>query len=116
MLRGDGVDVDAERIGQIDLQTLAGDKVGLRAGLARHLVDQGDALGFGREQIIIVLRRAGEQLLRAGHGDLGVAEHDECADVQIVRHLADGQIARDARDRHSMCHSLFSLPKPDRFR
>ena len=61
MLGRDGTDRHMQRAGHIDLQTLAGDEIFLCAGLASHLVDEGDALGLGREQIIVVLRRPCQQ-------------------------------------------------------
>lgn len=60
--------------------------------LARHLVDEGNALGFGGDQDIVLGGNL-EQVARAGNGQLNVAEDDESADVQIVVDAAEGQIA-----------------------
>ena len=101
-----------QRAGHIDLQTLAGDEIFLCAGLASHLVDEGDALGLGREQIIVVLRRPCQQFACTGDGDLRVAEHDERADIQIVGHLAQRQIPVKTGNVHSIFHAESSPPYP----
>ena len=54
------------------------------------------------------IMRARQQLFGAGNGNLRVAEHDKCADVEIVRHLAKRQLAFDARDGHRICHAYLS--------
>lgn len=64
-------------------------------GLAGHLMNQGDALGLRRQHVVIVLRRDQLQKLPgAGHSQLRIAEHDKRADVQVIRHFADGQVPR----------------------
>ena len=81
----DGLILHVQRIGHVDFRALAGDKVLLRAGLAGHLVDQGNALSLGGKEIIVA---AGgdepEQLAGAGLRQLCVAEADERADIQVV--------------------------------
>ena len=56
-------------------------------------MDQGDAFGLGGEHVIKALRvHQLQKLPGARHGQLRVAEDHECGDVEIVRHLADGQL------------------------
>jgi hypothetical protein len=90
---------------------LPGDKVLLSPGLAGHLMDQGNTLGLRRKQIVIALRRNQLQKLPgAGHRQFRVSEDDECADVQIIGDLADGQFPFQSRYRHGIgMHSRSSL-------
>ena len=108
VLRCDRVDLHMQRVCQIYLHALARDKIFACAGLTRHLVNQRNALCLGREQVVVLLRRARQQLFGAGNGNLRVAEHDKCADVEIVSHLAKRQLAFDARDGHRICHAYLS--------
>ena len=56
-------------------------------------MDEGDALGFGGEEIVVA---AGLQQLQHGfgtsHSQLSVTKADKGANVQIVRYLADRQL------------------------
>ena len=108
MLRRNGTYLHMDGVGQIDLHALARDKIFACAGLTRHLVNQRNALCLCREQVVVLLRRARQQLFGAGNGNLRVAEHDKCADVEIVSHLAKRQLAFDARDGHRICHAYLS--------
>ena len=101
--RGDGLDVHLEHAGHIGLGAFAGEEVLIRAALAGHFIQQRDRLGFRCDQII-VLGSALEQLGGAVNGKLHIAEHDECADVQVVRHLAQGQLAFQAGNVHLVSH------------
>ena len=92
-------------LAHLAVHALARDEIRLRAALPRHLVDERNALGLRGQKIIVILGRPLEKLARAGHRDLGVSEEDERADVEIVRHLADRQIAGHAGYGHSMCHA-----------
>ena len=107
-------------IGHVGLGTLAGDEILLGAGLAGHLVNEGDGLGLGSEEVIIVL--SGNQLQKlpgAGNRQLCVAKADKGADVQIVRDLADGQLTLEARNLHRIGHRNIPPNKipgfPDQF-
>ena len=81
-------------IGHIGLGTFPGDKVLLRAGLACHLVDQGNALGLSGEEVVVaVLRDQLQQFAGAGDRQLRIAKADEGADVQVVGNFAQGQLA-----------------------
>ena len=98
-------------VGHIDLGSLPGDKVLLRAGLAGHLVDQGNALGLGSKDVVIAV--GGNQLQQlpgAGHSQLRVAEADERADVQVVRDPADGQFPFQAGNFHGISKHRMRLP------
>ena len=56
-------------------------------------MDEGDALGFGSEEIVVA---AGLQQIQHGfgtsHSQLSVTKADKGANVQIVRYLADRQL------------------------
>jgi len=86
--RSDGAILHGDGVGHIDLGALTRDEILLRAALTRHLVNEGNGLGLGGEQIVVVqLLRQLEEVAGAGDGQLGVAEHDESADVEVLRHL-----------------------------
>ena len=103
--RGDGAVLHGDGVGHIDLGALTRDEILLRAALTRHLVNEGNGLGLGSEQIVVVqLLRQLEEVAGAGDGQLGVAEHDEGADVEVLRHLANGEIADEARNVHGIGH------------
>ena len=109
--RGDGLIVDRDGVGHVDLGALARDKILFRAALARHLVDEGDGLCLSGEEVIVV-DALGElqELFRAAHGQLRVAEHDESTDIKIVRYLADGKVAVKTRDMHRISRHKRKLP------
>ena len=66
-------------------------------------MDQGNALGLGGEEIVILLRgNQLQQVAGAGDGQLRVAKADKSADVQIVGDLAKGQFALETRDLHGI--------------
>ena len=103
--RGDGLIRHGDGIGHIDLGALAGDKVLLRAALAGHFVDEGDALCLGGKEVVILdALQPLEHFSGGGHGDLRVAEADERADIQIIIYLADGKLALQTGDGHGICH------------
>ncbi|CAN3987081.1 IreB family regulatory phosphoprotein, partial [Dysosmobacter welbionis] len=64
--------------------------------------------------VVIVLRPDQLQKLPgAGHSQLRIAEHDKRADVQVIRHFADGQVPAQARHGHGIRHIrclLFLIP------
>ena len=91
-LRRDGLDVYLEHAAHVGFGLFAGDEIFVRAALAGHFVHQRDGFRFGCDQVVIFGRQL-EKLGCAVHGQLHVAEHDERADVQVVRDLAQGQIA-----------------------
>ena len=107
---GDGADGDVDGVGHVDLGPLPGDEVLLRAGLAGHLVDQGDGLGLGGEHVVVAVRGdLLQQGLGAGYGELRVAEHDERADVEVVADLAEGELALQAGNAHGISHGIVLL-------
>ena len=108
---GDGLVIDRNGVGHIDLGALARDEILLRAALARHLMDEGDGLCLGGEEIVIVDPGGKlQKLLRAANGQLRVAKHDERADIKIVRHLADGKVAVKTRDVHRISRHKEEAP------
>lgn len=108
---GDGLILHMDGVGHIGLGTLPGDEVLLGPGLAGHFVNQGDALGLCGEQIVIAARlQQLQQLPAAGLGQLRVAETDECADIQIVCDLADGQLPLKPGHGHGISgHNKISI-------
>ena len=89
----------------IGLGTLAGDKILGGTGLAGHLMDQGDTLSLSSEDIIIAVgRHQLQKLPGAGHSQLRVAKADKCADIQVIRYLADGQFSLQACHFDGICH------------
>ena len=64
----------------------------------------GDDLKTANKPAPFMVWRALEELGRAVHGQLHVAEHDEGAYVQIVRDLAQGQVAFQPGDIHLISH------------
>ena len=100
-------------IRHIDLGAFPGDEILLCAGLPGHFVDQGDALGLCGEHIVIAV--SGNQLQklpRAGHCQLRIAKADKCADIQIIRYLANGKFPLQSRHLNGICHSPFLLKFP----
>ena len=88
---GDGLDLHLKHAGHVRLRALARKEVLLRAALPRHFVQQGDRLRFGGDDVVI-FRSALEQLRRTVDSQLDVAEHNKCADVEVVSDLAERQI------------------------
>ena len=92
-----------EGVGHIRLGALAGDEILFRTALTGHLVDQGDGLGLGGEQIVVaVCLQHGQHITGAGYGQLRVAKADEGADVQVVRDLTDRQLPVEPSDVHGI--------------
>ena len=50
---GDGLDCDLENAAHVSLGTLAGEEVLLGSALAGHLVEEGNGLGFGCDDVIV---------------------------------------------------------------
>lgn len=107
---GDGADGDVDWVGHVDLGPLPGDEILLRAGLAGHLVNQGNGLGLGGEHVIVAV--CGD-LVQQGpgtvHRKLCVAEHDERANIEIIADLAEGQLPLQAGNLHGIGHHGFLL-------
>ena len=102
---GDGAILHMDGIGHIGLGALPGDEVLLGAGLPGHFVDQGDALGLGGEEVVVLLiLHQLQQVTGAGHRQLRITETDECTDIQIIRNLADGKFPLQARHGHGIGH------------
>ena len=101
--RRDGAHLDLKNARHIGLRALAGQEILLRARLARHLIKQGNGLGFGGDEVI-VLRRALQKLRRAVDRELDIPEHDEGADIELVSHAAKRQFALESGDVHLVCH------------
>ena len=80
-------------------------------------MDEGNALGLGSEEIIIAVGiQQLQHCLGAGHGQLGIAKADESADVQILCHLADGQLTVQTGHCQGICmhkNSPFAPKSPD---
>ena len=92
-------------VGHIDLGALAGNEILLCTGLAGHLMDEGDGLRLGGEHIVIAVRRnCVQQRFGAGHCQLGVAEHDERADIELVADLTEREFPLQSGDLHSIRH------------
>ena len=102
---GDGLILHDDRIRHVPLDTLAGGDP-LLAALAGHFVCQGDALGLGGQDDIKI-RALFQQGLGAGNGQLNIAKHDECGNVQVVIDFADGQFTGQACHMQGIgfCHS-----------
>ena len=95
---GDGAILHADGIGHIDLGALTGEEILLCAALTGHLMNEGDGLGLGGEEIVVLLLRDElEHLTGTLHRQLGIAKDDERTDIQIVSHLADGQLTLETR-------------------
>ncbi len=74
-----GTDRDIEHVNHIKFCGFACDEVFLVTVLARHLVSERNAFGFGGDDIV-VFRCNFEQVARAAVCELGIAEYDEPGD------------------------------------
>ncbi|MPM80947.1 hypothetical protein SDC9_127998 [bioreactor metagenome] len=102
-LRGYGAHRNFKYAGHIELFALARKQVFILAALARHFIKQRNALCFRRNQIVI-LRRALEKLSRAVFCKLDIAEYNERADIQLIRDLAQRQLAFHAGYIYRVLH------------
>ena len=74
-------------------------------------MNEGNRLGLGGKEVIVIDATGElEKLFRAAHGQLRVAEHDECANIKIVRHLANGKVAVKTRDVHRISRHKKEAP------
>ena len=105
---GDRLDIDRNDIVHIELDRLSGQNIGIIAMLTGHFVGQRNTLGFGCDQQI-VFGGTLEKLGGTGTGQVGVAEDDEACDLQLVADGADGQVAFQTCDGHSVIHLYRSL-------
>ena len=107
LFRRDGVDVYLEYTGHIELRRLSGKEILVLAALTRHLMDQRDALCLGGNHVIIFRRLL--QKRRCGlYRQLNIPENHKCANIKVIRDLADRQISLYACDCHRVMHGTYS--------
>ena len=96
-----GLHFHADDILHVQLRALARQQPLLVAMLTSHFICQRNALRLRRDKVVI-FRRFLEQLRRARHRQLTVAEDDKRANIQVVVHAANRQRALQPRDGHFM--------------
>ena len=99
--RRNGLHFHADDILHVQLCALARQQPLLVAMLTSHFICQRNALRLRRDKVVI-FRRFLEQLRRARHRQLTVAEDDKRANIQVVVHAANRQRALQPRDGHFM--------------
>ena len=109
---GDGLDIDLKHAAHIGLRTLACEEILVRAALSGHLIQQRNALGFRCDDVVILGSQL-QKLGRAVHGQLHIAEHDKGADIEIIRYLAQRQVAFHSGNVDFISHNSFSFRSED---
>ena len=79
---GDGIDGDGEDVPHVQLGSLPGKNILGITGLTGHFMGQGNALGFGGENVVI-FRGTLQQLPGTGYGQLLIAKDYEAGNVPV---------------------------------
>ena len=102
----------SEGVAEIHLHALTRDAITVSFRLAGHFVDERNAFGFRRKEVIKG-RRLFKKLSGTAFSELRITQHNEGSDAQRVGYGKKRQVARESGDFNGVMHD-FETPKQRR--